>query len=78
MKDIDNRDSNETWVELSNGQILEMDNDEAMRLLSSFYVNRPPDDEDLKKDLEQLYIWSIQIAVDCGFDIDGGKIKKME
>lgn len=90
MKEIDNRDGSETWVELSNGSVLELHVDEVKNILESFFVNQVQDEcgkfseekfkmnnEDLVHDLDELYSWVQNLILECGYDISGGHVEPM-
>lgn len=82
---IDNRDVNCTWlwvIDIDNKEeeigIMEVNRKDVMGILETFFTNYPEKDDEIKGSLKELYEWVLDVILECGYDVDGGKIVEKE
>ena len=67
--------------------VMEVDRKDVYSILESFFVNQVQNEggefdeekfkmnnDSLKESLKELYDWTLNIILECGCDVDGGKV----
>jgi hypothetical protein len=79
---VDNRDSNTTWIRVAdtdgNEQTVELNKEETLRILASFYENMSESSDEQCRELKKLIDWVMELVLECGYDYDGSSVNPME